>query len=72
MYVRFCVILTECDLIFPASVMNGVAVSKTFQILYRNEDVSVDDIILFKVQMLVDTQKVRHKYNVNIPTKHMT
>ena len=48
----------ECSLVFPASVMNGVAVSKTFQILYRNEDVSVNDVVVFKVYMLVDSQRV--------------
>ena len=39
--------------------MNGVAVSKTFQILYRNEEVNVNDLIVFKVHMLVDLLKVR-------------
>ena len=51
-------ILTECHLVFPATVINGNAVSKTFQILYRNEDVTLNDIVLFKVHALVDAVKV--------------
>ena len=46
---------------FPASVINGVAVSKTFQILYRNEDVTINDVVIFKVQMLVDAYKASRK-----------
>jgi hypothetical protein len=51
-------LISDCDLVFPACIMNGVAVSKTFEILYRNEDVIVNDIITFRVHMLVDSQKV--------------
>ena len=66
------ILVAESDLVFPASVINGVAVSKTFQILYRNEDVTINDVIIFKVQMLVDANKVRsfiffpHKFVVLI------
>ncbi|XP_064624581.1 protein FAM135A-like isoform X2 [Lineus longissimus] len=49
---------SNCDLVFPACIMNGVAVSKTFEILYRNEDVIVNDIVTFRVHMLVDSQKI--------------
>ncbi len=49
----------ESSLVFPASVINGVAVSKTFQIIYRGEDVTLNDIVLFKVPMLVDSLKVQ-------------
>lgn len=55
--------ISECNLVVPASIVNGVAVSKTFQILYRNEDVSVNDIVLFKVHMLVDSQKVQYCFS---------
>ncbi len=53
-----CFVVAECDLIFPASIINGVAVSKTFQILYRNEDVIINDIIQFKVHSLADANRV--------------
>lgn len=33
-------------------------VSKTFRILYRHEEVMLDDTILFKAHVLVDSQKV--------------
>eukprot|EP00106_Octopus_bimaculoides_P010487 XP_014777929.1 PREDICTED: protein FAM135A-like [Octopus bimaculoides] len=49
---------TENPHVLPASIINGVAVSKTFQILYRNEDVVVNDIILFRIHVLVDSSKV--------------
>ena len=35
-----------------------VGVSKTFQILYRKEDVELYDVFMFKVYMVVDINKV--------------
>lgn len=35
-----------------------MAVSKTFQILYRKEDVELYDVFTFKVYMIVDVNKV--------------
>ncbi|XP_045128436.1 uncharacterized protein LOC123514560 [Portunus trituberculatus] len=46
-------------LVFPACVVNGAAVSKTFQILYRNEEVHLDDHVLFKLHLIVDAHKVQ-------------
>ncbi|CAG6017451.1 unnamed protein product [Menidia menidia] len=46
------------DLAFPASVQDDVISSKTFQILYKNEEVVVNDVLLFKVTMLLDEKKV--------------
>ncbi|XP_053731569.1 protein FAM135A isoform X2 [Synchiropus splendidus] len=46
------------DLAFPASVQDDVISSKTFQILYKNEEVVVNDVLLFKVMMLLDEKKV--------------
>uniref|UniRef100_A0A3P8UYB6 Family with sequence similarity 135 member A n=1 Tax=Cynoglossus semilaevis TaxID=244447 RepID=A0A3P8UYB6_CYNSE len=46
------------DLAFPASVQDDTFCSKTFQILYKNEEVAVNDVILFKVMMLLDEKKV--------------
>lgn len=48
----------DCDLIHPASLINGIAVSKTFQIMYKSEDVLLNDLIYFKVQMLVDSNRL--------------
>ncbi|XP_054722072.1 protein FAM135A-like [Uloborus diversus] len=50
---------STCSLVFPACIVNGTAVSKTFQILYKNEEVVLDDIIVFKVHTLVEGHKVR-------------
>lgn len=47
-----------CTLVFPACIVNGTAVSKTFQILYKNEEVILDDIIIFKVHALVEGDRV--------------
>ncbi|XP_070396302.1 protein FAM135A isoform X4 [Dermacentor albipictus] len=46
-------------IVFPPCIVNGAAVSKTFQILYKNEEVYLHDTILFKVHALVDAHKVR-------------
>lgn len=46
------------DLAFPASVQDDVICSKTFQILYKNEEVVVNDVLVFKVMMLLDEKKV--------------
>lgn len=59
-----CTFVSECHLVFPATVINGTAVSKTFQILYRNEDVSLNDIVLFKVNTVVDAARVSATYLV--------
>ncbi|XP_014676914.1 PREDICTED: LOW QUALITY PROTEIN: protein FAM135A-like [Priapulus caudatus] len=46
------------ELVAPAYVENDVVISKTFQILYRNEEVSVNDVALFRVHLLVDATRV--------------
>ncbi|KAJ0066783.1 hypothetical protein NL108_002368 [Boleophthalmus pectinirostris] len=51
------------DLAFPASVQDDVISSKTFQILYKNEEVVVNDVLLFKVMMLLDEKKVEETLN---------
>lgn len=40
------------------SIINRTAVSKTFQILYRHEEVSINDVVQFKVHTLVNANKV--------------
>ncbi|XP_034754153.1 protein FAM135A isoform X1 [Etheostoma cragini] len=51
------------DLAFPALVQDDVICSKTFQILYKNEEVVVNDVLLFKVMMLLDEKKVEESLN---------
>ena len=48
----------KSDLIFPPSIVNGIAVSKTFQILYRNEEVQLDDVIHYRVHIVLDSAKI--------------
>ncbi|XP_062375080.1 protein FAM135A isoform X2 [Sardina pilchardus] len=51
------------DLAFPASVQDDVVCSKTFQILYKNEEIVVNDVLIFKVMMLLDERKVEDSLN---------
>lgn len=53
---------TGAEQLFPACVVNGTGVSKTFQILYRNEEVTLDDAIMFRAHILVDSHKVIYCY----------
>lgn len=46
-------------MVLPASVQGDVIYSKTFQILYKNEEIVVNDVFLYKVMMLLDEKKVR-------------
>uniref|UniRef100_H0X906 Family with sequence similarity 135 member A n=1 Tax=Otolemur garnettii TaxID=30611 RepID=H0X906_OTOGA len=49
---------TGMPLAFPASVHDSLICSKTFQILYKNEEVVLNDVMIFKVKMLLDERKV--------------
>ncbi|XP_069128609.1 protein FAM135A-like [Argopecten irradians] len=49
---------SEDVLVLPACVVNGTAYSKTFQILYRNEDVPINDLVLYRLHTLVDSSKI--------------
>ncbi|XP_058434789.1 protein FAM135A isoform X2 [Marmota monax] len=49
---------TGMTLAFPASVHDSLICSKTFQILYKNEEVVLNDVMLFKVKMLLDEKKI--------------
>ena len=53
-----CLLITGSDLAFPAAVVDDVICSKTFQILYKNEEVVVNDVLVFKIMMLLDEKKV--------------
>ncbi|NXP18766.1 F135A protein, partial [Scytalopus superciliaris] len=54
---------TGADLAFPASVHDNIVCSKTFQILYKNEEVSVNDVMIFKIKMLLDERKIEELLN---------
>ncbi|XP_036269175.1 protein FAM135A isoform X31 [Pipistrellus kuhlii] len=49
---------TGTSLAFPASVHDSLICSKTFQILYKNEEVALNDVMIFKVKMLLDEKKI--------------
>ncbi|XP_040284570.1 protein FAM135A isoform X3 [Bufo bufo] len=55
--------VTGDDLAFPASVQDTVVCSKIFQILYKNEEVAVNDVMNFKVKMLLDERKIEETLN---------
>nr|XP_008992889.1 protein FAM135A isoform X2 [Callithrix jacchus]XP_035151933.1 protein FAM135A isoform X2 [Callithrix jacchus] len=50
--------VTGMALAFPASVHDSLICSKTFQILYKNEEVVLNDVMIFKVKMLLDERKI--------------
>ncbi|XP_038603472.1 protein FAM135A isoform X2 [Tachyglossus aculeatus] len=54
---------TGMDLAFPASVHDTVICSKTFQILYKNEEIVVNDVMIFKIKMLLDEKKIEESLN---------
>ncbi|XP_041108009.1 protein FAM135A-like isoform X2 [Polyodon spathula] len=51
------------DLAFPATVHGSIICSKTFQILYKNEEIVVNDVMIFKVKMLLDEKKIEESLN---------
>ncbi|KAM4770800.1 protein FAM135A isoform 1-T1 [Rhinophrynus dorsalis] len=51
------------DLAFPASVQDTVICSKIFQILYKNEEIAVNDVMNFKAKMLLDERKIEDTLN---------
>ncbi|KAG8444880.1 hypothetical protein GDO86_009873 [Hymenochirus boettgeri] len=51
------------DLAFPASIQDSVAFSKIFQILYKNEEVGINDVMIFKIKMLLDEKKIEETLN---------
>uniref|UniRef100_A0A671UNY9 Family with sequence similarity 135 member B n=1 Tax=Sparus aurata TaxID=8175 RepID=A0A671UNY9_SPAAU len=48
---------TECSF-SSAGVYDGTAFSRIFQILYRNEEITVNDCMIFKVHLLLDGERV--------------
>ncbi|XP_063772849.1 protein FAM135A isoform X2 [Pseudophryne corroboree] len=55
--------VTGDDLAFPALVQDTVICSKIFQILYKNEEVAVNDVMNFKIKMLLDERKIEETLN---------
>lgn len=47
---------------YPSCVLDEYAISKTFLILYRNEEINLDDQILFKISTLVNAFNVINNY----------
>jgi hypothetical protein len=43
---------------FPSCVIDGYAVSKTFLILYKNEEILLDDQIIFKISSILNAFNV--------------
>uniref|UniRef100_UPI00358E979D protein FAM135A isoform X2 n=1 Tax=Myxine glutinosa TaxID=7769 RepID=UPI00358E979D len=46
------------EMVFPAFCIDGIGCSKTFTILYKNEEVMINDVLLFKVLLFLDGRKV--------------
>ena len=51
--------------IYPACLFNDWGVSKTFLIIYKNEEVELNDQFNFKLSVLVDAENVRYEKNTN-------
>lgn len=49
----------ECSFSSPG-VYDGTVFSRIFQILYRNEEITVNDCMIFKVHLLLDGERVSH------------
>lgn len=51
---------------FPSTVLDDCAVSKTFLILYRNEEINLDDQFLFKISTLLNAFNVIKYFYFNL------
>lgn len=56
--------LNLSDSMFPSCVLDEYAISKTFLILYRNEEINLDDQILFKISTLVNAFNVNYLISI--------
>jgi hypothetical protein len=50
------------DSIYPACVFNDWGVSKTFLIIFKNEEIQLDDQFNFKLSVIVDAQNVKKRF----------
>ncbi|XP_041043832.1 protein FAM135A isoform X3 [Carcharodon carcharias] len=51
------------EVTFPPAPHDCTVCSKTFQILYKNEEIMVNDVLLLKVKMLLDSKKIEESLN---------
>ncbi|XP_077991371.1 protein FAM135A-like [Glandiceps talaboti] len=51
------------DLVFAQFVQKEVACGKTFQILYKKEEIQLNDVFSFKIHTLVDSHKIEECLN---------
>ena len=51
---------------FPSCIYDEYAISKTFLILYRNEEIILDDHIIFKISALVNIFNVSQCFLINL------
>jgi hypothetical protein len=51
------------DSIYPACVFNDYGVSKTFLIIFKNEEIQLDDQFNFKLSIIVDAQTITECFN---------
>ncbi|XP_053322331.1 protein FAM135B [Spea bombifrons] len=49
---------TDDSELYPACVYDNVVYSRVFQILYRNEDLVINDVMTFKAHLLLDGERV--------------
>ncbi|CAF1649585.1 unnamed protein product, partial [Adineta ricciae] len=49
--------------IYPACVFNDWGVSKTFMIMYKNEEIELDDQFNFKLSIIVDSENITECFN---------
>ncbi|UJR28838.1 hypothetical protein I4U23_010062 [Adineta vaga] len=49
--------------IYPACVFNDCGVSKTFMVMYKNEEIELDDQFNFKLSIIVDPQNITESFN---------
>jgi hypothetical protein len=55
---KFFVLDDSHEQIYPACIFNDWGVSKTFLIIYKNEETELDDQFNFKLSVIVDAQNV--------------
>lgn len=58
-----CLVSGECSF-SSAGVYDGAVFSRIFQILYRNEEIVVNDCMVFKVHLLLDGERVSHVFDI--------
>lgn len=65
-FIYLSVIDEASEQIFPACIFNDWGISKTFLIIYKNQEVELDDQFNFKLSVIVDAQNVCKKNRKDI------